>query len=131
MKPNILTLIIEPTPIPNQTVLPLHLNHDMKFNVELISIIKDARTAGVIVATLTAGYLSDKIGRRLIVIVGMLIEGMSLYIYTIISRFELFILTGLIASLGEGMVFVCLIVLLTEVNVLLLAIMRKKKEAKS
>ena len=106
MKPNILTLIIEPTPIHNQTVLPLHLNHDMKFNVELISIIKDARTAGVIVATLTAGYLSDKIGRRLIVIVGMLIEGMSLYIYTIISRFELFILTGLIAGLGEGMVFV-------------------------
>jgi len=99
----------------NSTVFPLYLNREVELSVELIGIVVGARTAGHIMATVVAGYLSDKIGRKPIVIAGMLIEGVSLYVYTVVSSFEFFILAGLIAGFGEGMVFVCLVVLLSEV----------------
>lgn len=99
----------------NQTILEIYLVEEAKMSVGLIGIILGVRTAGHIISTFAAGYLSDKIGRRPIIIAGMLIESVSFYIYANASSFGIFALAGLIAGLGEGMVFACLLVLLSEI----------------
>lgn len=99
----------------NNTVLQLYLNQDILLSEDLIGIVITTRTIGHTIATVIAGYLSDRIGRKPIMIAGMLIESLGMFIYTTISQFESLLLTALLAGFGEGMVFVCLIVLLSEV----------------
>ncbi len=97
-----------------QTIFILYLNQEIKLSVEIIAAITTARAAGHIATTLTSGYISDKIGGRQTIIVGMLLEGASLYAITAIFRFELFLLVGLFGGFGEGMIWTSLLVLLSE-----------------
>lgn len=99
----------------NNTVLELFLKGDIGLSEDLIGIVITTRTVGHIVATVIAGYLSDRIGRKPVIAAGMIVEGAAMFIYTTVSQFEHFILTALLAGFGEGMVFICLIVLLSEV----------------
>ncbi|MDQ1280583.1 MAG: hypothetical protein QG670_1846 [Thermoproteota archaeon] len=99
----------------NNTVLQLFLNDDIKLSIELIGFVITTRVIGHTLATVIAGHLSDKIGRKPIIIAGMLIEAIGMFIYTMVFRFELILMTALLAGFGEGMVFVCLLVFLSEV----------------
>jgi MFS family permease len=99
----------------NNTVLQLFLKEDILLNVELIAFVITVRTIGHTLATVIAGHASDKVGRKPIIIAGMLVEIVGLFAYTVVSKFELLLVTALIAGFGEGMVFVCLLVFLSEI----------------
>ncbi len=97
------------------TVFQLYLNQQLGITVELIGIIMSLRITGHIIATVTSGYLSDKIGRKPMIGAGLMIESACLYLYTLLSSFEPLLLVGLFEGLGGGMVFTSLIVLLSEI----------------
>ncbi len=97
------------------TVFPLYLNHQLGISVELIGIILSLRTAGYIIAALSSGYFSDKIGRKTVIMMGLVIESACFYLYTLRPSFEPLLLVGLFEGYGGGMVFSSLVVLLYEV----------------
>jgi len=96
------------------TILPLYLNHQLGISVELIGVVMSLRTAGIIVATMTSGYLSDIFGRKPMIMLGILMEICSLYLYTLPSSFEMFLPVGFLGGFGGGMTLTSLIVLLSE-----------------
>lgn len=97
------------------TVFELYLNQELLFPLEYIGIIMSLRTAGHIVATLSLGFLSNKLGIRYIPIVGFLIDAGCLFTFTSISSLEMFLGAGFFGGFGEGLVFTSLIVLLSEI----------------
>ncbi len=97
------------------TVFPLFLNQQLGLSVELIGVIVSLRTAGLILATLTCGYLSDLLGRKPIVVGGMLIESACLYLYTLLPSFEAYLFIGSLDGFGGGMTMTSLVVLLSDV----------------
>ncbi|MDQ1279207.1 MAG: hypothetical protein QG670_467 [Thermoproteota archaeon] len=99
----------------NNTVLQLFLNEDIKLSIELVGFVITTRVIGHTLSTVIAGHISDRIGRKPIIITGMVIEALGMFFYTIVSKFELLLATAFIAGFGEGMVFVCLLVFLSEI----------------
>lgn len=97
------------------TVFPLFLNHQLGISVGLIGVIMSLRTVGVIFATVTSGYLSDRFGRKPMVVLGILLQSVCFYAYTIVSEFEPFLFVGFFGGFGSGMTMTSLIVLLSEV----------------
>lgn len=97
------------------TVFPLYLYETLGFNVSLIGIITAARTGGFTVATIASGYLSDRFGRKAVILAGLLIEIPCLYVYTVIQSFESIIVIGILDGLGAGLVSATLTVFLSEI----------------
>lgn len=96
------------------TVFSLYIKEQIGLSVGLIGVFLSSRAGGHILATVTGGYLSDKIGGRPLVLIGTLIESMSIFMYTIVRSFELFLLSSLFEGFGGGLIFTCLIVLLNN-----------------
>ena len=96
------------------TVFQLYLHQQLSFSVEVIGIIMSARTAGLILATVFAGYLSDRFGREPVIIGGFVITSLSLVLYTSITPFEGILLLGIVDGWGSGMVSTTLMVLLSD-----------------
>ena len=96
------------------TVFQLYLHQQLSFSVEVIGIIMSARTAGLILATIFAGYLSDRFGREPVIIGGFLITSLCLVLYTSITPFEGILLLGIVDGWGSGMVSTTLMVLLSD-----------------
>jgi len=96
------------------TVFQLYLHQSLGFSVEVIGLIMSARTAGLIVATIFAGYLSDRFGREPVIIGGFLLASVCLVLYTLVTAIEGIIVTGIVDGLGSGMVSTTLMVLLSD-----------------
>ena len=96
------------------TVFQLYLHQQLSFSVEVIGIIMSARTAGLILATVFAGYLSDRFGREPVIIGGFVITSLCLVLYTSITPFEGILLLGVVDGWGSGMVSTTLMVLLSD-----------------
>ena len=96
------------------TVFQLYLHQYLGFSVEVIGVVMSARTAGLILATVFAGYLSDRFGREPVIISGFLIASLCLMLYTQITAFEGIIVTGILDGVGSGMVSTTLMVLLSD-----------------
>jgi MFS family permease len=97
------------------TVFPLYLYETLGFEVGVIGIVTAARTGGFTAATIASGYLSDRLGRKSVILAGLLIEVPCLYAYTITRSFELITPIGVIDGLGAGLVSSTLTVLLSEI----------------
>jgi len=97
------------------TVLPLFLNIHLGVPVEIIGIIASIRTLGIIFSTSISGRLSDRVGRKPIVVAGMVIEALSLYAYTCVPASSIIIsIISFIDGFGRGMVLTSLMVLLSD-----------------
>jgi MFS family permease len=96
------------------TVFQLYLHQQLSFSVEVIGIIMSARTAGLILATVFAGYLSDRFGREPVIIAGFAITCLCLVLYTFTEPFEGILLLGIVDGWGSGMVSTTLMVLLSD-----------------
>ncbi len=97
------------------TVFPLYLYETLGFDVSLIGVITAVRTGGFVVATVASGYLSDRFGRKAVILAGLLIEIPCLYVYTVIQSLGSIIVIGTLDGLGAGLVSATLIVLLSEI----------------
>lgn len=60
------------------TVFQLYLHQQLNLSVEVIGIVMSARTAGLILATVFAGYLSDRLGRKPVILGGFVIASLCL-----------------------------------------------------
>jgi MFS family permease len=99
----------------NGTFFPLFANLELGISVELIGLLVGMRTVGIVIATATAGHLSDKFGRKPIVIIGMLLEAGSLYAHMYALTFEALIPIDFFEGLSFGMILTSMMVLLSEV----------------
>ncbi len=96
------------------TVFPLYLNLQLGVSVELIGLIISMKRAGMIVATVISGYLSDRFGRKPIIALGFLLEASSLYAYTLFYTFDALLALGFLEGSSNGMILTSLMVLLSE-----------------
>ena len=97
------------------TIFQIYLHDSLGFEVGLIGIISGIRTAGFAFITIISGYLSDRIGRKPVVILGFLIEALCFFSYTLMDSLFFIIPIGALDGLGAGMVSVTLTVLLSEI----------------
>jgi MFS family permease len=97
------------------TFFPFFVNLELGISVELIGLIVSMRTLGIIVATAASGRLSDRFGRKPVVVVGLMVEAGSLCAHSLASTFEALTLIGLVEGLGFGMVLTAVMVMLSEV----------------
>jgi len=96
------------------TVFPIYLYDFLKMRVRLIGIIIGVRAVSICLATVGCGHLSDKIGRKPVVFAGIIIEGICIYLYTLVGSFEPMLFLALVEGLGAGMIIVTLITLMSE-----------------
>lgn len=96
------------------TVFPIYLKDFINISVGLIGIVLGVRTGGLIVATIASGHLSDRIGRKPVIIAGIFVEGLFIYLYTLADSFELISALAFFEGLGAGMISVTLIALMSE-----------------
>lgn len=98
-----------------QTIFQLYLNKHLMFSVERIGIIISLSILGHVVSVLLAGVLSDRFGRRPVLIAGYVVCATTLYAITEIETFELMLLVGFFSGLGEGFSMATLIALLSDI----------------
>lgn len=97
------------------TAFQLYLNQELLLPVVHIGLIMGIRTGGHIIATVGSGFLSDKFGRRPVVMAGFLIEAWCLGALTSVYGLEMLLVVGFLEGFGEGLVFTSLIVLLSDI----------------
>ncbi len=95
------------------TVFPLYLHETLGFNVSTIGLVTAARTGGFTAATFFSGYLSDRIGQKKTILLGLGLEALCIYSYTVADTLGVILPLGLVDGLGAGLVSVTLTVLLS------------------
>jgi MFS family permease len=98
-----------------QTVFQLYLNQGLSLAVSTIGLLLSARIAGQVISLVSAGILSDKVGRVPVLVVGFVICGTTLFAFTLTSNFILLLFLGFVEGLGEGFGMTTLIALLTDI----------------
>jgi MFS family permease len=98
-----------------QTVFQLYLNQGLSLAVSTIGLILSARIAGQVISLVSAGILSDKIGRIPVLVAGFVVCGFTLFAFTLTSSFLFLLLLGFAEGLGEGFGMTTLIALLTDI----------------
>jgi MFS family permease len=98
-----------------QTVFQLYLNNDLLYTEVYIGFVISLRTAGHILAVILAGMLSDRFGRKPILMAGYVISALTLATYPFIRSLEAFFFVGFFTGVGEGFAFTTLMVLLSDI----------------
>jgi MFS family permease len=99
-----------------QTVFQLYLNEGLLYSIEAIGIVLSARIAGQVVSIVMAGILSDKLGRKPVLIAGYVISASAFFAFTLMNDFGAMLLIALLQGVGEGFGFTTLIALLTDLS---------------
>lgn len=97
------------------TIFELHLREVLLFPLEEIGIIMSLRTGGHIVATISSGYLSNRFGRRKVVMAGFVVDAACLVSLTLVSTLGPLLVVDFVEGMGEGLVFTSLMVLLSDI----------------
>jgi len=97
------------------TVFELHLKEELLFSLTEIGFAMSLRTGGHIVATISSGYLSNRFGRRNVVMAGFVIDAACLLSLTVMSTLPPLLVVGFVEGIGEGLVFTSLMVLLSDI----------------
>lgn len=74
------------------------------------------RIAGMIIFLFIAGILSDRFGRKPILIVGLIVSGISLLFYILSDNLLFLLITSFIGGIGDGLDFTPLMALLTDIT---------------
>jgi len=96
------------------TVFQLYLNQVLSYDVALIGLIMGVRTAGFCAATFLSGRLTDRLGLRPVITVGLLVEGICLCLYTMTNSLTYVIVVGLLEGFGGGAIWLTLSILLSR-----------------
>ncbi|MEM1556838.1 MAG: MFS transporter, partial [Candidatus Bathyarchaeia archaeon] len=96
------------------TVLPLYLYDFLRFNVGFIGVILGVRSLGLCFAIFSSGVMSDKIGRKPVASIGILVSSLCIYSYTMVSSPLALLLIGFFDGWGMGMIQIAIWALLPE-----------------
>ncbi len=96
------------------TSFPIYLHDFLNIGTGLIGISMGLRTLGLSIGTAVFGHLADRRGRKTVVLVGLAVEGLSLFLFTLATSFASLLSLAFFEGLGAGMVSVALILLVTE-----------------
>jgi len=97
-----------------QTIFQLYLREGLLYSIEAIGVVLSARIAGQVVSIVAAGILSDRLGRKPVLVAGYIISASAFLAFTLIGGFGAMLLIALLQGVGEGFGFTTLIALLTD-----------------
>ena len=98
-----------------QTTLQLYLNQVLGFSLSDIGWVISMRVAGMVLFLFIVGSLSDKYGRKPVLIVGYVISGLALFAFSLADNLFLLLLCGLLAGIGDAFGMSTLLALLTDI----------------
>ncbi|KON29783.1 hypothetical protein AC482_05545 [miscellaneous Crenarchaeota group-15 archaeon DG-45] len=98
-----------------QTVLQLYLKRYLMFPLEHIGIVLSLSIAGQVISVLAAGVLSDRFGRKPVLITGYVTSVATLYAFTVIKGLNLMLLVSFLSGLGEGFSLTTLMALFSDI----------------
>ncbi len=96
------------------TVYQLYLNETLGIPIELIGLILAVRTVSTISIAVISGYLSDRLGRKPVILLGLAITALGQALYPIAGSFEQILPVAVMESAGDGLLFTSLIVYLSD-----------------
>lgn len=98
-----------------QTTLQLYLNQKLGLSLSEIGWVISMRVAGMVLFLFIVGSLSDRYGRKPVLIVGYLISGIALIAFSLTENLFLLLFCGLIAGIGDAFGMTTLMALLTDI----------------
>lgn len=84
-------------------ILPILFQSEYHYNPQRISIILGTNALAIQVGSLISVFISDRFGRKLTMVLGAMLLGISFFSYTLITQYYLFILVALGSGIGHGM----------------------------
>jgi len=98
-----------------QTVLQLYLNQQVGLTVAGIGWVVSSYVLGQVIALPTAGNMSDKYGRRPVLMAGFSIRLAGIILFTLSGNLLVLLISGLVSGIGEGLTMTTLLALLTDI----------------
>jgi DHA1 family multidrug resistance protein-like MFS transporter len=98
-----------------QTVLQLYLNQQVGLTVAGIGWVVSSYVLGQVIALPTAGNISDRFGRKPVLMVGFTIRLAGVLLFTISGDMLVLLLSGLVSGIGEGLTMTTCLALLTDI----------------
>jgi DHA1 family multidrug resistance protein-like MFS transporter len=98
-----------------QTVLQLYLNQQVGLTVAGIGWVVSSYVLGQVIALPTAGNISDRFGRKPVLMVGFVIRLAGVLLFTISGDMLVLLLSGLVSGIGEGLTMTTCLALLTDI----------------
>lgn len=97
-----------------QTLVPLFQTDALGFTPFLIGLLGTFRTVGVVVMTLSCGYLMDRLGAKPLLLTGVILTMLGNELYLGVGSLEGQVLASLFAGFGAGMMVVVLPLVVSE-----------------
>jgi MFS family permease len=97
------------------TILQLYLNTIMGLSVSDIGWVISMRIAGMVLFLFLAGALSDKYGRKPVLVTGYIISGVALLAFSMSRNMLLILLSSGLAGIGDALEMTTLMALLTDI----------------
>jgi MFS family permease len=97
------------------TILQLYLNQILGLSVSDIGWVISMRIAGMVLFLFVAGVLSDKYGRKPVLVTGYIISGVALFAFTVSTNMLLILLSSGLAGIGDALEMTTLMALLTDI----------------
>jgi len=98
-----------------QTVLQLYLNQILGLGVGDIGWVISMRIAGMVLFLFVAGSLSDRYGRKPVLVTGYIISGVALFAFSMSESLIFLFLSGLLAGAGDALDMTTLMALLSDI----------------
>jgi MFS family permease len=99
-----------------QTVLQLYLNQVIGLSLSGIGWVISMRIAGMVLFLFVAGSLSDRYGRKPVLVAGYFISGIALFAFSRSNNMLLLLVSGILAGAGDALDMTTLMALLTDIS---------------
>ena len=96
------------------TVFQIYLVDYLAVNLGLVGVALMIRSAGFSLTTIGAGFLVDRFGGRLVVILGTVLGATAMLMYTLFKSFELMVPVMILDGFASGMISVSILVVLSN-----------------
>jgi MFS family permease len=97
------------------TIIQLYLNQVLGLSVTDIGWVISMRIAGMVLLLFVAGSLSDRYGRKPVLVAGYVVTGVSLFAFTLSGRLSWLLFSGFVAGAGDALDMTTLMALLTDI----------------
>jgi len=97
-----------------RTVFPLYANRDLGVEVPLVGVIMALRDLGFILASLGLGALSDRVGRKSLLLSGVTLTALTIYLLGVTEIFSFLSVLMFLSGFASGTVWITLPILVTE-----------------